>query len=275
MLQFMQRPASPSNSIDLDLSALTSTSWDEKELELSADSGSSDTGSSRSAPLLYSPRTLKLTVWQDPGCPCCYISDREMDKAIACVREREGDVGVEVEYKPFIVDPSLPFDKPVNRQEMWKNRYGARYEDIRQRMQTRGEEIGIDFNFAGPTRSSLNAHRLVMHAHDIGGGEAQHALLEQIHRSVLEQCQDVGCTDVLSTCAEKAGIMSKADALAFLKSPLLFDRVHDEIVIARTERGIVGLPFTVVDDKWALSGGQSADVYEQIFMKVLKKEIMA
>ncbi|KAG8842312.1 hypothetical protein FRB96_005594 [Tulasnella sp. 330] len=274
MLQFMQRPASPSNSIDLDFSALTSTSWDETD-DLSADSGSSDTGSAHSAPLLYSPRTLKLIVWTDPNCVCCYIGDREMHKAISSVREREGDVKVQVEYKPFVIDPSLPFDKPVSRQEMLKNRYGARFEELRQRMQTRGEEVGIDFNFTGPTRSSLNAHRLVMHAHDIGGGEAQHALLEQIQRSVLEQCQDVGCTDVLSTCAEKSGIMSKADALAFLRSPLLFDRVHDEIVIARTERGIVGLPFTVVDDKWALSGGQSADVYEQIFMKVLKKEIIA
>lgn len=103
-----------------------------------------------------------------------------------------------------------------------------------------------------------------MRAHEIGGGEAQHALLDQIHRSVLEECQDVGCADVLSSCADKAGVMSKADALAFLRTPLLCDRVHDEIVIARTERGVVGLPFTVIDDKWAVSGGQSADVYEQV-----------
>ncbi|KAG8988776.1 hypothetical protein FRB94_000423 [Tulasnella sp. JGI-2019a] len=274
MAQYIESsPVSPSIN-DLDLSALSSASWDD-ELDFDA-SGSSDSGSSiDEAPLLYSPRTLKLTVWQDPNCPCCYIGDREMDKAIACVREREGDVQVQLEYKPFLVDPALPFGKPISRQEHLKDRYGSLQAESLQRMiRTRGEELGIDFKFTGPISSSLNAHRLIMHAYTIGGGLAQQHLLSAIHRSVLEECQDVGCIDLLSSCAEKAGIMSKAEALDFLRSGELGEKVHEEIVVARTERGVSGVPFTVIDDKWAVTGGQSADVYEQIFMKVLKKEIV-
>lgn len=103
-----------------------------------------------------------------------------------------------------------------------------------------------------------------MRAYELGGGTAQHALLEQIRRNVLEMCQDIGCINVLSSCAAKAGIMSVEEAKAFLASPVLCDRVHDEILIARAERGVTGVPFTVIDDKWAVSGSQSADVYEEV-----------
>lgn len=103
-----------------------------------------------------------------------------------------------------------------------------------------------------------------MHAYELGGGEAQRSLLSEIHQRIFENCQDIGCPEVLSSCAEKCGIMSKDEARAFLKSPVLKDRVHDEILVARAERGVTGVPFAVIDDKWAVSGSQSKDVYEEV-----------
>jgi predicted DsbA family dithiol-disulfide isomerase len=198
-----------------------------------------------------------------------------MQKALASVVEKEGDVKVHLEYKPFLVDPSLPVDKCVGWQERMKSRFGKqRAEQIEKTVKSRGEQLGLDFNFTGPIRSPLAAHRLIMHAYDIGGGEAQHALLAEIQSRVLECRQDVGCPDVLSSCAAKAGVMSKESARQFLASPVLSDRVHDEILIARVERGVSGVPFTVIDDKWAVSGGQTAEVYEEIFLKVLRNEVM-
>lgn len=84
-------------------------------LNLSELSDSASDISDSSAPLLYSPRTLNLTIWQDPTCHCCCIGDREMQKALSSVTEREGDVRVNLEYKPFLVDPALPVDKCVSR----------------------------------------------------------------------------------------------------------------------------------------------------------------
>lgn len=113
-----------------------------------------------------------------------------------------------------------------------------------------------------------------MQAYDLGGGDAQRSLLGEIHRRIFENCQDIGCPDVLSSCAEKCGIMSKDEAKAFLRSPVLKDRVHDEILIARAERGVTGVPFTVIDDKWAVSGSQSKDVYEEVSL-VLTRFLLA
>jgi len=199
-----------------------------------------------------------------------------MERALASVKEREGDVQVQLEYKPFLVDPSLPVDQAVSRKQHLKERLGSQKADAFQGMiQSRGEEVGIDFKFSGPIRSPIAAHRLIMHAYELGGGEAQHALLDEIHRRIFENGQDVGCADVLSSCAEKCGIMSQDEARAFLQSPDLNDRVHDEILLARSKRGVTGVPFAVIDEKWAVSGSQTKDVYEEIFMKVLKKEIIA
>lgn len=37
--------------------------------------------------------------------------------------------------------------------------------------------------------------------------------------------------------------------------------------------GVTGVPFTVIDGKWAVSGGQSADVYVQVSDLVLPSEV--
>lgn len=38
-----------------------------------------------------------------------------MERALASVKEREGDVQVQLEYKPFLVDPALPMEKAISR----------------------------------------------------------------------------------------------------------------------------------------------------------------
>lgn len=52
-------------------------------------------------------------------------------------------------------------------------------------------------------------------------------------------------------------------ALRFLESDELEKEVNDMCTAARS-KGITGVPITIIDSKWAVTGGQSADVYIQV-----------
>lgn len=52
-------------------------------------------------------------------------------------------------------------------------------------------------------------------------------------------------------------------AVKFLQSTELEPEVNAMCEKARTI-GITGVPMTIIDGKWAVSGGQSSDVYVQV-----------
>jgi hypothetical protein len=52
-------------------------------------------------------------------------------------------------------------------------------------------------------------------------------------------------------------------AIAFLKSDELEDEVNSMCDEARA-KGITGVPLVVIDGKWAVSGGQSSEVFVQV-----------
>jgi predicted DsbA family dithiol-disulfide isomerase len=56
---------------------------------------------------------------------------------------------------------------------------------------------------------------------------------------------------------------SVSQALAFLKTDEFEAEVKKIAEVARA-KGISGVPVTVIDGKWAVSGGQSADVFIQV-----------
>ena len=54
-----------------------------------------------------------------------------------------------------------------------------------------------------------------------------------------------------------------SQAIAFLESDELLDEVERMMNEAR-RKGVNGVPFVVIDGKWAVSGGQTAEVYAQV-----------
>ncbi|KAG8896865.1 hypothetical protein FRC00_005163 [Tulasnella sp. 408] len=212
------------------------------------------------SPPLFDGRKLKLTIYQDPTCPWCYIGEREMQWAIQILKEQELDVKVELEFRPFLLDPELPVDRPVNKREHYYQRFGNKATLWEKFVTARGAALGIDFKFGGPARSSLMCQRLIMKAGEIGGGEAQKALYEEISRRVLEQEKDVGCLRNLSESAAACGLMCAERAIAFLTSDQLQDEVEQEIALAR-QKGITGVPFAVINDKYAVCGGLPKEKY--------------
>jgi hypothetical protein len=134
----------------------------------------------------------------------------------------------------------------------------------------------------GEIRQTTSSHRVLMYAYR-KDPKLQLVLLQKIFTASDEQNKDVGDHDLLSTLTEEAGVMTKAEvrficvvsegipayrdctpqALEFLASDKLLKEVHASIIEAQ-KRGITGVPCTIFNDKYAISGGQTADVYLEV-----------
>lgn len=58
-------------------------------------------------------------------------------------------------------------------------------------------------------------------------------------------------------------LLNYLQAVKFLESDELLEEVETMMTDAR-RKGVNGVPFVVIDGKWAVSGGQTAEVYAQV-----------
>ncbi|KAJ7650721.1 thioredoxin-like protein [Roridomyces roridus] len=218
-------------------------------------------------------RIVKLAVINDLICPNCAIGQHELLAAIThCKEDLKLPLDFQIEFLPFrLINTAVvpqDYEPKVQKTDFFVSKFGEeRFRQLEQSIQKWGEEKGVPLAFRGVVSQSTRAHRLSRKAFAIGGSEMQLPYLNAIYRVHLQEGKDVADVEVLSDVAAEVGMMTKAEALAFLKSDELEAEVNAMCDDART-KGVTGVPLTVVDGKWALSGGQSSDVFVQIFSKL-------
>jgi len=73
--------------------------------------------------------------------------------------------------------------------------------------------------------------------------------------------------DLLIEAAVNVGLMNKEEAAEFLHSTEYMDCV-EKMVEAAKAQGINGVPFVIIDGKWAVNGVQPVECFIQIFRKL-------
>ncbi|KAG9090175.1 hypothetical protein FS749_000759 [Ceratobasidium sp. UAMH 11750] len=216
-------------------------------------------------------RVVNLKVISDSICPWCLVGTMELRKALARAKANALPIQVNIEYRPYQLDPTLPEDTPLDRKERYLKKFGNRVSSIQENLAERARPLGLNLKFGGVVRQTTPSHRMLLKAYEKGGQDAQQPILTEILRGYHELEEDIGDPEVLARYAEKTGVMSRAETLKFLASDELKKEVAEGIEEAR-EMGITGVPFTVIDDKWAISGGQPSEVFYQVFEKLSKEQ---
>ena len=209
------------------------------------------------------PKIL-IDVISDVMCPWCYIGKRNLDQAIA----NSPDIDIAVQWRPFQLDPTIPNDG-MDRQTYLNNKFGAEravsfYNQIRQA----GKEVGIDFKFEDIDLSpnTLNSHRLI---HWAGGqsNKVQYKLVERLFQIYFLEGGNLTDISVLAGAAEFAG-MDPQIVTELLEGDQDIEQVTKDIGFAQ-EIGVQGVPFFIIDQKYALTGAQPADALVSAFQNVL------
>ncbi|TFK49506.1 thioredoxin-like protein [Heliocybe sulcata] len=225
---------------------------------------------------MASTKVIKLVVISDVICPWCYIGQKELLAAIDQMASIPNlcPVKFDIEFRPFRLLTSLKDDEPPVEKDKWYTaRFGKeKYENIQQMVGVRAKKVGVNISWDGKLSQSTAAHRLLQKAWKTGGQRLQQPLLTGLFKTFLEDAKDIGDKEVLAECAAETGAMSKEEAIEFLETDEGLAEVNSMIADTKA-KGITGVPFTIIDGKWAVSGGQTADVYVQIFTKLASMEV--
>jgi len=220
-----------------------------------------------------SSRVVKLAIITDFACVNCFVAEHELLQAITTCKETlHLPLTFEMEHIPYkLIGPNTLKEgeaSELNREEFLKRHLGEqKFTKIQEAINKWAHEKGISITFRGAISTTTRAHRLCRKAYMQGGQDMQVALLLSLFKVHYEQGRDIADIELLSDLAAQNNVMSKEQAITFLESNELEEEVNLMCEEVR-KKGINSVPLIIIDGKWAVKGGQSSDVFVQIFKRL-------
>src|SRR6478672_4325938 len=135
------------------------------------------------------PTTLEI--WADIVCSWCYVGKRHLEAAL----EGFGEDDVEIVWRSFELDPTLPADAGSADEELARRR-GLTIAEARamhEETERMGAEIGIRFDFARARRgNTFDAHR-VLHMAQAEGRQA--GMMDRLLAAYFSEGEPIGDRD--------------------------------------------------------------------------------
>ncbi len=214
---------------------------------------------------------MKVEIWSDVMCPFCYIGKRRFEDALQHFENKDE---VEIEWKSFQLNPDLITDTTININEYLADRKGITPDHARQmndHVTKMAAEAGLTYHLdKAVVANSLKAHRFSHFAKKHGLGiEVEEALF----KAYFTDSKNIDDNDTLIEIGSKIGL-DKNEIKQVLESNDYADDVRHDIDTAQY-LGIQGVPFFVLNNKYAISGAQAVPVFEQTLQKAFddwKKE---
>ena len=205
---------------------------------------------------------MHIDVYQDTVCPWCRIGKRHLELAL------EGWEGppITVSYHPFFLNPSIPAEGYPFRPYM-AAKGGGRIspEQFFDGPRRAGEAVDLTFNFEAIEKApnTMLSHQLIAFTPDA----EREVMIEAIYRAYFEEGRDIGDLETLVAIAAAQG-MDEQDVRQQLAAGAGREDVVD--AVARAQRlGISGVPFFVVDGRYAFSGAQPPHLIRELLERVL------
>jgi predicted DsbA family dithiol-disulfide isomerase len=206
---------------------------------------------------------MKVEIWSDFVCPFCYIGKRRFEAALERFSNKNN---VEVVYRSFELDPNAPRNVDYDVHEMLASKYGMSREKAKAMnddMTRQAQSVGLTYHFdTAVVTNTFDAHRL---AHFAGRyGKAQE-MTERLLKAYFTDSRHIGDHETLAALAAEVGL-DKDEAARMLAGDEFTKEVrHDEQEARRL--GITGVPFFVINQKYAISGAQPSEVFVEALQK--------
>jgi len=211
---------------------------------------------------------IKVDVVSDIACPWCYIGKHRLESAL----EQWNGAPVEVTWHPFQLDPSMP-KEGYNRETYLITKFGDRdLTDAMTRITEAGKEENITFNFGDKwlAVNTLPLHQLL----HVAGEEGFKAILkERFLKAYFEENLHLNQTAVLVKLMEEFGWEAEKTQQIIDDDNIAY-AVKQEIAHYQ-QKGVTGVPFFIINDKYGISGAQPSSVFLDAFSKVSPIEFIS
>ena len=199
---------------------------------------------------------MQIEVWSDIACPWCYIGKHRLDTALSSFGHADE---VEVVWRSYQLDPDAPRVSDMNLNQILSEKHGvppAQAVAMNDKMRQMGAKEGLTYRFdIARYGNSFDAHRLVHLARQHG---LQSAMEERLFAAYFGEGKAIGDQDTLVSLAVDAGLPEN-EVRDVLAGDAFADQVRADTEEAR-RLNIRGVPFVVIDEKYALPGAQSVNV---------------
>jgi predicted DsbA family dithiol-disulfide isomerase len=197
------------------------------------------------------PAPLAIDLFTDIVCPWCFLGNERLERVLAA----SGQAAV-VSHHPFLLDPGTP-PEGKDIPAMIRQKYGIEPGQIWSRLEGEARKSGIELDLSRVRYSypTVRADTLIRHA---AGKGTQRALVRDLFRANFLEARNISDLAVL------AEIGARHDFTAAEVSRLGTDEA--ELATTRQDAaeaaasGITGVPFYVLDQRFAISGAQQEEV---------------
>lgn len=201
---------------------------------------------------------MKIDIWSDIMCPFCYIGKRKLETALSGFEHKQS---VEIVWHSFQLDPAMTSQPGKSTYQYLAERKGQSLEwsvKVHDQVSRTAKEEGLDYRFdKAVVANSYDAHRLIQLAKKHGlGNEAEEALF----KAYFTDGRDIADHNVLMQIGIEIGLRV-VETGEMLNSDAFSQEVDEDIATAN-ELGINGVPFFVIDNKYAISGAQPSAVFK-------------
>jgi predicted DsbA family dithiol-disulfide isomerase len=134
-----------------------------------------------------------------------------------------------------------------------------------QRVVQMGKEVGVDFQMDTMIlTNTFDAHRLTMYAKTQG---LMKQMTDRILRAYFTESKHIGDHETLTKLAVEVGL--DGDYVAhMLASGEMADVVRNDEQTAK-EYGVTGVPFFLINNKYALTGAQPTETFVQALKQIM------
>lgn len=210
-----------------------------------------------------SERALAIDIYSDVICPWCYVGKRRLERAL---KQWNGSVPVNISWRPFQLNPTMPRDG-MDRRQYLEAKFGGpeAAQSIYDQVAAAGaaERIPFAFDRIARTPNTFAAHCLIWLAGQQG---KQDELVEMLFRRYFVEGRDIGNVETLAQAAADVGFDRTA-----IEACLAGDEGGNEVQAeeaAGRRLGIRAVPYFVINGTSVLSGAQPPEEFLAAFREI-------
>jgi len=179
--------------------------------------------------------------------------------------DRLGEVeNIEIIWKSFELRPENAPPLPPEHERAYKERIAAAWPRTQQIAK---ENFGVDMEYHRWGVKSRRALEGAKFAEEKGLGPAYHEAMFQAH---FVEDRDFGDLKILGDIAEEVGL-DRVSLIAAIENKTYADPVDADIEQTRAY-GLNGVPATIIDSKYLVSGAQPFEALQDIIRQIKERE---
>lgn len=200
---------------------------------------------------------MKIEIWSDVLCPFCYIGKRNLESALEQFTDKNH---IEVIWKSYQLDPSLPEVQTESYQDYLVKHKGMPAEQVAGMLDNvtqSAKQVGLEYNFDKAIMvNSLHAHKLIQFAKTKGLGDQAE---ERLFLTFFTEGKNIANLDTLAQLGKDIGLDETEVKTAFTDNQ--YANLIKQDVQEAQQVGVRGVPFFILDRKYAISGAQPSETF--------------